>query len=292
VIVAGCALFAPAEDLDAALEAQKKKAHRRVYTDSALLQNQDLTVPQTPSEIEAAADKEFYEAEERLNVSSAPRPKATPPAPVKTPAQNKNWLTPALMEKEEEKEEELQWSDYSKKADFHNQEGVTPKMSEERELIDQMVQERLQQPSPDTTLQTAPTDFQPLPKYAAPQSAPNRAGQGPATPSYRTPADIARMNLLPSVGSGKEKPSQSGLKLFAPSSAIASPEARDNSLQFQRSTLNPHIRTSAPQAPLNMLNQNTKPFSPLEQIRKSSPINQRDPFSENYMPEFKKSIWE
>ena len=72
----------PAEDLDAALEARKKKVQRRVYTDSALLQDQNLTIPKAPSELEQEADKEFYEAEERLDASSTPGPK---PAPRATP---------------------------------------------------------------------------------------------------------------------------------------------------------------------------------------------------------------
>jgi len=297
-IMAASAVSVPAEGVDAALPAQKKKARRRVYTDSALLQDQNLTVPKGPSETEKAADKEFYASEDQLNASSASLSKTAPPVPIKVPAKNKNWLTPAKMA-DEEKDEELQWTDYSEKAWLNKSELLIPKKSEENERIERMVQERLHQPPPEMpSLQNAPAEFQQMPQYTAPQGTLNRTGQGGASmPSYRTPADIAQMNLRPSVGPGGKTPTQSGLNLLTPSAAIAGSRnsgVGGNSLQSRSPTLNSHIRTPTALAPLNMLNQNqsTKILSPLEQIRKSSPIHQRDPFSENQMPELKKSIWE
>lgn len=296
VIVAACALSVQAEDLDAALEAQKKKAHRRVYTDSALLQEQNLTVPQAPSEIEKTADKEFYEAEAQLNASPDPRPKPAPPAPVIVPDQNKNWLTPALMEEKEEDDgdnDKLQWADFSEKANLQNQKFTAPRASEDA-LIDQMVQERLQSSSEAAPLQKMPAEFKQLQQPAAPQGTLNQTGRGAnATPSYMTPADIVRLSLPPGAVLREQNQKTPGLSLLAPSPAVRERSGTTgNSLQIQRPSLNPHIETATPQDPLDLFNQSTKPQSPLEQIRKSSPIHQRDPFSEDYMPEFKKSIWE
>lgn len=274
-----------ADDLDAALEAQKKKAQRRIYSERALLTEQNLAVPQTPTEEERNLDKKLQEIEAQLDRQQVAERPAFPVRPAVTvvpqPAENKNWLTAAVMDDTAAVELTNDAAGSWLKREMERRQELKAQEAEARdnELVDKILREKTQP-------QISSTELNRLQQYqlkTGKEAEENRA-------SVQNPLELIR------PGTRKDKASVP--PLFSPEAARFSSFTEKNPLKNVKSPLqNPlsgsSIRTSKtvfspyreeePQAPS---------LTALEMIRKSSPINRADPFTEDPMPRIKTSIWE
>lgn len=281
---------ASADDLDAALEARKRAVQRRVYTDSALIQDQGLTLPKTPSQMEQEAEKKIRDSEQQLNATAVSRPTPVRPAPVAAPAQNKNWLVPETGQQDAEDEGGSQWSDFSP-ARLHDADRIfgSSEAADDETRIQRMVQERLQQPAQTpSSLQSDPAGIYASPWSAAPPSRPDTPF---SLPLYSSPAQPFRPIATPSPSLQGQRET-SGFRLPAPSAAISAPSFSDRTYQ-PSPALSPNMNFQTQRGdPMDSMYERRTIPSPLDQIRQSSPVRKRDPFTDSGMPEFRQSIWE
>lgn len=276
---------AVAQDLDAALEAQKQKAQRRVYSERAVLDNQAPTVPQPKSAEELAIDQKLREMDAQAEAGSRTSPELMMPRAAASavplrPAENKNWLTPAALDNSAAASlpsDEDSW--LTKEAERQKAQKEKSAQAKDQEMVDKLVREKMQQQN------TAP-DAGVLKPYTLTPQAP---GPLPA-PSFSLPGNSpAQSSLQPS-----RKPAPvTTAPLFSPQSRSSSALNQDPLQQSRGSTSgSPFSRPAsgfssgldtAPESPA---------LSPLQKIKKSSPINQANPFADDHMPQFKSSIWE
>lgn len=288
----GCAgVFA--DDLDTALAAQKKKAQRRIYSESALLEEQNLEVPKAPTSEEQALDKQLRDMEAQLDAEAAASPSQIMPprqAVVPTvPAENKNWLTPAVLDETASlaitNDAESSWiaSELDRQKELRTQ---TEAAAQEKVLVDQMLREKVPQ-APSSALDKI--------QGYKPSSPPLLGVQTPVAPTYMTPQSGVP-NPLATLQSTKKKPSNTP-SLFSTESARSTSVVTKEPFESIRSpAFNSRLGSAAPKTradfssdwnePVN------QPLSPLESIRQSSPIHRDDPFSDDFMPKIKSSIWE
>ncbi len=278
------------EDLDAALEAQKKKAKRRVYSGTALIENRDIVIPKTLSEEEKALDRELEKMESQLTQQVIPPPTMAAPRVLTTAPENPgNWLTPSLLDAEDADD----LSSEKNASDWVHQELDRQKeiqlykkeLAEEEALINKLLQEdprnnSWSEKSPvktyDSMLRnTIGSDIiQPVSKRVLSNPLEALRPQRETSPASIAPifSPAARRD------SGILQPSFSSL----PSSPAKTPSWR------------PQLGPSAPTSPSGFTSsQNApKPLSPLKRVRQSLPIHRKDPFADDFMPEIKTSIWD
>jgi hypothetical protein len=297
-VLAVCASTSFSEDLDAALEAQKKKAQRHVYSDSALLTDQKLIVPRTPTEEEKDLDKKLREMDaERERTSSGLPLVPRPVAPASRSADDKNWLTPAMLDNDssmtQTNEDENAW--LLRELERQKERKVDDAVKKDEEKANKLLREKINQQS-NSPEQERLKQYQLAPPKLF--GSRGKEKEDPNTPSYMvpnsgTPDPLTAIRLTPK----KEK-------LLAP--AIFSPEAarissgldKDPLKSTRSSVLNPGLGgplrpSSAPSvfSPRRDVPK-TAPLTPLEMIKKSSPINRPDPFVDDRTHPFKTSIWE
>lgn len=296
--LAACPCSSFSEDLDAALEAQKKKAQRHVYSDRALLTDQKLIVPRTPTEEEKELDKKLREMDaERERTPSGLPLVSRPAAPATRSAEDKNWLIPAVLDNTasmtQTDEDENAWllRELERQRDQKADEAV----KKDTEKANKLLREKINQQNNSPELERLKQYQLAPPKLFGSRE---KEGENPATPSYMvpgsgTPDPLAALHLTPK----KEKS-------FAP--AVFSPEAarissaldKDPLKSARSSAINPSLgMPSRPSSAGSVFSPRrdapkTAPLTPLEMIKKSSPINRPDPFAEDYMRPFKSSIWE
>lgn len=286
-----------AEDLDASLEAQKKKAARRVYSERAILADHNLTVPRPETEEERALDKKLRamdaEADARPALSlmiQTPRPASVVP---RLGEENNNWLAAAVLDasspaapdpdiEARQIEDQLSWHQRLKEKNSAENLDNTQTENDLRDRI--------------TTSQPGLPELDSLKKYQL-----NASGglntETKSSPDYLTPQDrsidpLAAIRPAPkkeTVTPALFSPEAARLSSATrPSSVISRPEpalpstgipARKSSSVF---SYDPNQTGLTPQTSLN----------PLEQIRKASPINRPNPFAEDSMPTINRSIWD
>lgn len=295
--VAICVCSSFSEGLDAALEAQKKKTQHRVYSDSALLDDQKLVVPRTPTQEEQDLDKKLQELEAKADARPDARMRTMPlrqsDAMVR-PAEKQNWLTPAMLDndasmtqtnetdnawlvREMERQKELKELEAAKK---------------ENEQVEKLLREKTQQQ------QKISPEMDRLKQYqlAPPKLFGSKEKDDPNEPSYMTPRS-GTPNPLSAVGLTSKKEIPVAPALFSPEAARISSALDNDPLKSARNpalSINPGL---LPQPSRSVFSPNrdvpaTVPLTPLEMIRKSSPINRPDPFTDDHMPRIKSSIWE
>lgn len=294
-ILAGAAIPVPAEDLDAALAAQKTKATRRVYSEKAVLEDHKLEVPRTETEEDQELDRKLREMDAKMDSKSAPLTLQMQPNPNVTaqqPVADKNWLTPALMDadatltQKNETEEAWMTRELDRQKELKSKEAAT----KENELVEKLLREKTQPPgsSPEQDglkqYQLAP------PKLFGGR---DKDADTPAymTPKSGTPDPLAAIRLTPK----KELPAPP--PLFSPEAARISSALDKDPLKSTRSPLLNPIPGSPSRKPVSVFSsgRNTPdavPLTPLEMIKKSSPINRANPFADDPMPEMKTSIWQ
>lgn len=289
VILAGVMVPVSAEDLDAVLEAQKKKAQRQIYSESALLEDQNLTVPRTKTEEELLIDRKLREIEARENatVSSEIRPDAF--IPVRTsvqPVENRNWLTPAIMDDAASmsltNSAEDAWlaRELERQKEVKNQEAAR----KENELTEKLLREQSPGQSP---LQ----EIDRLKKYQITKPAFDSSGKSvSAEPAYMSP--LTGKTGPATVRPMKKEP-PSVPPLFSPEAARISPTAnRPSNSPLISPNLGAAPNPSLPGFSTERNDPEPVQLTPLQMIKKSSPINQQNPFADDHMPQIKSSIWE
>ena len=298
-VIAACIASSFAEDLDASLEAQKKKAQRHVYSDSALLHNRNLVVPREASAEEKDLDKklEAMEAEQDAQASAKQLVKGRPAAaPAARPAENQNWLTPALMGndaaasltngatedswlvRELDRQKELKAKEATATKDNALADKLLREKTPQKNSSPELDRLKKYQPAPQQLFGSREKDPD-APLYMTPQSGtPDPMEAVRLTPRKETP--VTPPLFSPQASRASSPPDKDPLRSTSPSltSSLGVPAPRSSSI---RSTLSPDWSTPAPPA-----------LTPMEMIRKSSPINKPDPFAEDHMPQIKTSIWQ
>jgi hypothetical protein len=286
------------EDLDAAIEAQKKKAQRRVYSDSALLTDQKLTVPRTPTEEEKELDKKLREMDAERDAKPAGlalMPRAVTPAP--RPVEDKNWLTSAMLDKDasmtQTNEDENAW--LLQELERQKERKVNEAVKQDAAKADKLLREKINQ-------QGNSPEQERLKQYqlAPPKLFGSREKEKPdpnaplyMVPKSGTPDPLGAIRLTPK----KEK--SVAPALFSPEAArISSVLDKDPLKSTRSSTINPSLGVPSRSSPVGSVFTprrdvpKTVPLTPLETIKKSSPINRPDPFVNDYSQPFRSSIWE
>lgn len=296
VLLAGTGYPVGAEDLDAALAAQKKKAERRVYSDHALIENHALEVPRSPTEEERALDQKLREIEAKADSQAASLKTMPPRAVSDTPQQsveNKNWLTPAALDDTAEalsNQVEDAW--LTRELERQKEAKELGALQKEQARADKLLKEKAQ---PQTTL----PELERIKTYQIPPSILPGSGDRTAnTPAYMlpqsgTPDPLAAIRPTPK----KEQPVAP--PIFSPEAARLSSQLDKDPLRSTKSSyLTPNLGMPAPAKSSSVfspgLNQpeTPAPLTPMQMIKKSSPINRPNPFAEDHMPQIKGSIWD
>ncbi len=288
---AGC-LFA--EDLDAALEAQKKKARRQTYSESARLENRNLEVPKAPTDQEKELDRKLRELEARAPESiSMPEKQMVPSRIAVAPArqdENKDWLISAVMDNKAAENspgsEEETWlqQELARQKSLKDQDAA----AKEEEQVKKLMQEQKE-------LQSSIPAFDRLKQYRIdPQ---NPAGDKDSSVGlYKLPQQKAA-DPLASFSLQKKKEPPEPPPLFSPEAArLSKTAAARSSTAVKSPLLNPFPGTKPGVSMSGFPNRADKPepapLTPIEMIRKASPINRDDPFSDNVAPQIRRSIWD
>lgn len=288
-ILVGAGFPVAAEDLDAALAAQKNKAQRRVYSDSALIENRNLEVPRTSTEAEKAVDRKLREMDAKADsLATQPRmpvlSRTTGPAP--TSPEYKNWLTPATMDDSaadalpDNKEEDWLLRELDRQKELKAQDAL----QKENAQIEKLLREKTQTPSSSPQMDR-------LKQYQlTPPNILGNSDKDSANPSYMTPQSGAPDPMINIRPASKQERAPVAPPLFSPQAArLSSTPDKDT----RNSSFRPLSPTRASSGFSSGLDQTEPvPLTPLERIKKSSPINRPDPFSDDYSPQIKRSIWD
>lgn len=284
LLLAGAVLQIQADDLDAALEAQKK-ARRHVYSERATLHNQELMVPQAPTDEELALDRKLREIERALDQKATvtaregtqPSPRLTRPVP-----ENKNWLTPALMDEDAA----ISLSDNKSDSDWILNELERQKtikeekiafQAEERQIADLLKQES--QPDVQSPHLDRLKDYEKLPGLISGERRSDRES------SFSTAQQS--LSLVPTSRQSKKTDEPD---LFSPAAArISTQPAQPNPFKPSSSPMSFQSLTEKREAATKQNNpfaqfwepkKNRQP-TPLEKIRQARPIYQSDPFADD-----------
>lgn len=282
------------DDLDKALEAQKKKAPHRVYSESAQIANPNLSVPKTESEEERQLDKKLQEMEAKMDIRQSPTvpsqaSRTVTVAPRAT--EDKNWLITAVLSDLEapsitnETEDSWLTRELARQKETKEQDALL----RENEQADKLLRERA------GSLQNQLSLPDPLKKYQLAQpdilGGGNRNDDSPAymTPQSGIPDPLSAMPWAPK----KDKPAAPAL--FSPEAARIAASPGKDSLHPELLNVNPGASAGKSSSVFSYGRRDDPepvPLTPLEMIKKSSPINRPNPFADDHMPEFKNSIWQ
>ncbi len=274
--------FGVAEDLDAALEAQKKKASRRVYSERAHLTPLHIAVPKTMSEEEKNLDRDLRRLENELDRQAPPMrggmmvPRASAPSARKP----KNWLTPELLDAEND----------ASLTDENDSSWIVQELERQDAIRLQNAAVEKETAQLEKQLREDARQADPYPSVSSPSLSPihlNPASQ------YTVRSDFSLQNEARTTQEKK--------------SSFLSPARRDSGViessfssrkPFSSQPTSVHSEFNRPAQKVNntfspkWTNKKKKPLSPLKRVRQSSPIHRKDPFADDFMPEFKTSIWD
>jgi hypothetical protein len=279
-----CGTAAATEDLDAALEALKKKAHRHDYSSRAVLDNRELTVPSSLSEQDAVLDAKLLEMEQSLSreapVQAQPMPRMAPMRALPRQEGNNNWLTPAMLDNSADldglQEDQTPWINQELERQ-KNRQIEQAALADEKELINRQVNDRLENP--------AASPFNPAAGYS-------RSLQEVISGRSENESRLKQSELKDP--SGPQNPfaiNSSASRSLIPSTPGLTPSSRTGlssgieTFQIKRSTLKPPTDLNA------KWDRDPEPLTPLNKLRKSSLID-HDPFSKDFAPSINKSIWD
>jgi hypothetical protein len=211
----------------------------------------------------------------------ATRPGAVTPRPI----EDKNWLTAAVLDDLESptitNETDDAW--LSRELDRRKTAKDQADLLKENQMVDRLMKQR-------TDLQISSPEVNSLKQYQlTPPKIFGSKYQG--SPAYLTPQG-EMPNTLTSMRQNRTKEKSDALPLFSPAAArrTVTPDPNQNSAV---SAL-PGVPAQKSGSVFSYGRNDPKPTlpTPLDIIRKSSPINRPDPFSDDHMPTFKSSIWE
>ncbi len=289
-IVLGMTFSVVAEDLDAALEAQKKKAVRRVYSDTALIETRDFLIPKTQSEEEKALDRELERLENQLSIQVMPsREIVAPRARIPVPVKAENWLTPNQLDPENPEDLSSEkaapsWVDLEleRQKEIQLQKKA---LAEEEALVNKMLREDSRKSYSTETPQ--PKSYESMLRHTI------TPGVSPLAPNSGLVDPLA--SLRP-----KEKAPSSSDSLFSPTarpnSGVIQKTSFPSSPRPQTPSWKPQFESTAPSTATDFTSdwgiKKPEALSPLKRVRQSSPIHRKDPFADDFMPEIKTSIWD
>jgi hypothetical protein len=282
-----------ADDLDDALAAQKKKVQRRTYSERAVLDSRQVVLPKTPTEQELALDKKLREMDAQLDIRSAnsarsiTRPISRVVTMTPPPTRDRGWLTSALLDSDAE----LSIPDENKN-DWIFTELQRQKETKERQALiddeDAVVEKLMRQKNSAPELDRL-KDYEISPQRII-------SGEDREPPSYLTPSGGLPDPVTTIRPVSKKERADAASPLFSP----AAVRARASSLTTTGSLLTPiQSISSTPQKSASISprrneleTESPAPLAPIDQIRKFSPHNREDPFSDDMIPDFKTSIWQ
>ncbi len=279
-----CGTAAATEDLDAALDALKKKARRRDYSSRANLADRDLTVPVARTDRDEMLDAKLRVMEQKLsgNDTIQPRPAMRAIRPLPRQEENSNWLTPALMDNQAGanslQEEPGSWMDLELERQKNRQmEQAT--LAKEQELIDRQVNDRLKTGS-------AP-QFNPADSYSRSLQdiIGSRSADEPRQPAAKNSRSSPIEDRSPFAIKSSSSPSLFQSTPRLKQSSELSRSSGIQSFSIKRSTLQTPTDFSS------KWDKKPEPLTPLKKLRKSSLID-TDPFSDDFAPRINKSIWD
>ena len=281
--------------LDAPLAALKKK-RQTAYATSAVLHDQDLSVPTDLTAEELALADAMQRMDSKLGFSEPssinPQSMVQRRIPQRTDSsRNNNWLTPAMLNGESEipsespdadwvaaeldRQNQLQMDRNSRNQDStgmdswlvgsYEMPGASP--ADDFQNYNQSFQGMMTaQTSPSDEQQTASTS-QYLFSQTDPDPAESAAGLFSLSQQQDQQGSITRFGSQPTSGSGISDQTPSYVSSW---------------------------ESSAPSAtgPSWIDQEETEPLRPIDQIRRSSPGYQDDPFSDDDAPDFSSSIWD
>ena len=282
-----------ADDLDAALEARKKKANRRVYSERVLMDDQNLLVPKTPTEEERALDRELEQLERQLDNQFVPRSEMTGRRPVApAPVKPENWLTPALLDTEADDglptgKTESDWirEELERRKELQQHKEA---LAKEEAQVNKMLQEDSRQPfaTGSSPLKSYETKLHDTLTPAIGRTAPHPVVLDPLgslRPKEKTDLSGRGTRFSPAArsDSGVIKPAFS-----------SSPSPSASSTPRRSPQLGPPSSRTVSKPSWDWNKSRTEPLPPLERVRRSSPIYRKDPFEDDFMPDIKTSIWD
>jgi len=296
-VAAASVSFSFSENLDAALEAQKKKAQARVYSERAILTDHKLTVPRTPTEQERDLDRKLEEMEAKLDsrapVLAQPLPLRPTTATIR-PEEKQNWLTPAVLDNDKSdsqtNETDNAWlvRELERQKELKDMEAAKKENAQIEKLLRGKTQE-LQKISPELN-QLKQYQLAPPKLFGSRDN-----NKDPEAPSYMTPRS-GTPNPLDAVGLAPKKEYPAAPSPFSPAARLSPTVDTDPLRSIKSPAINPNLGLPMRQtrSTLSPLREDIKPTppTPLEMIRISSPINRQDPFTDDPMPRIKSSIWE
>lgn len=301
--LAGCAV---ADDgLDEALARLKKKVRRQTYSTQADLHNRNMDVPKEQSEEDKALDEKLRQIEKGLNQSSAitsdkrSRPRMIQNSPAQS-QDNRNWLTPALLDNTDPEEASLDdekpdWvaAELERQQNIRIEQEALEKESANDSLFNNPFQQ--QQDSSSSKLNSYGQSFQNI--ISAQPSSGSKDEEEPR--SGWLPSQKERSASPFSLSSRREKAeeeesSYDTFSRFKSSESVFGTKRKSSAKTPWSITPSYGIKESdsSPNSLSPSWKKEKKPLQPIEQIRKSSPIHKKDPFSDDFMPQIKKGIWE
>ncbi len=282
VALLGTSFSGVAESLDAALDAQKKKNARRVYSERAHLTDLNIVAPKTVSEEEKALDRDLRRLENELDRQVAPTRGMTVPrqtAPVAS--KPKNWLTPEFLDTDDDPladEEEPSWI----VRELERQDAIRLQKSaieKETAQLEKQLREDVRQADPYHSV-SSPSLSPINPNPASQYNVRTPSGNFLSTERGVTPEKSPSLLSPARRDSGVINSSFSSRKHFSSQPTSVQQE-------FNR----PVQKVNGLFSP-NRTKKKEKPLSPLKRVRQSSPIYRKDPFADDFMPEIKTSIWD
>lgn len=216
-ILTGAGIPVVAEDLDAALAAQKAKVNRRSYSEKVTLENHNLEVPRTLTEEEQELDRKLRGMDAKMDNQSAPSAMPMAPRPVAAvpqPGENKNWLTPASLDNDaamaltNQTEDSWLVQELDRQKELKSQESV----KKETELVEKLLREKTQ---PQSSL----PEQDRLKQYQlAPPNIFGSKDKDADTPAYMTPKS-GTPDPLAAIRSTPKKDPSAPPPLFSPEAA-------------------------------------------------------------------------
>ena len=284
LLLAGIIIPASADDLDAALEAQKKKVQRQIYSESAQLDDQNLTVPRTQTEEERLLDRKLREIEARASVTVSPQTQSGAFIPQRdpvAPSGNQNWLTPAVLD-----EAAAMSLTGSTKEDWLARELDRQKEIKSQESLkkeNQLVEKLLKEQSP---MRASSPETERLKQYQL--TRPDFDSSGPSSGSAYISPQTGRPDPMAAVRPVPKKEPPSAPALFSPEAARIS----SSSKPVSSSLISPIQNPAASEFSAGRNSSEPVQLTPLQIIKKSAPINKANPFADDHMPQIKSSIWD
>jgi len=283
ILVAICCATAVAEDeLDAALNALKKKSHHHTYSTTAVLENRVLTVPTEISAEEKSLDDKIRTLDKKMDNNAigidrrtmAPRPMNQVP----TQEEPRNWLTPALLDEDAAEngptDQESSWitTELDRQKLIQEEKAA---LKENADLINRQLS--------GSTRSTEGAQYDQLKSY-------DRALKNilfGSTPEVRRSESTTKPLIQPKTPFGISYSS------IDRSTSTTQPGAFSTSINRPKPVKKfGTVFSKPPKKPTSIWDTpSSEPLPPLKKLRQGSPLKE-DPFTDDYMPKTKRSIWD